>query len=1061
MFDGGAQRRRDVSLRGASAKQSREEVLAKARQEREARSSSRAQERAATLLQVAWRRARVLSGERATERRAFDAEAAAGALESGERLALLVRRLLFFVRAAEDDARLARVLQALASGLATGVGAAYLSLAAAPAGRLTLVHQLRGLSSLALASLRRAVASGAAPPALPLQFLLSYSQTAGWPLKPEQLSGILVPSLTRLVDEGLYGTLRRVLTGPGAASSALQAATLALLPLRALPSDGSGAPSGPKRAGPLRELRAAERAHALLAAELWTLPDLFGRLPEVTAAMFRRPALWRALVPALAAALTAASTSAGGAAAWLPDGPWGAAALLANLLEGSEAALPSAPAECLVSYVSVLGSLLGQAAPAALPAPPRPAPGEEDGDGVIDVDSDSEMTDAEQEEAGPGRALAARIARAASPGHLRALLSPPLLPAAPQGKPIGLPPPLASVASAAGGSALPAAAPDAAAAGAPGYRPSRPSSRPCSAAAPPSPPPPSTPSPCARTPLSFAPHPTPTRLHALATGTCYLPSAPPGAAAGAASVLGLLCRLLVHAFDGSDDAELLEAGKPFSPPELAALAPLLKQAALRALLPAGAGGGAAPGGPNAPTPPCAASPSPPSGASTRASPRRGSYPPRPGSPPSSRLSSSSPTPPCAPPLTPCASEERGRRARGILREVPFMVPFESRVRILQALIAADKDTVRGASWEGLRPRTVVPIRRDFLFEDAFAGLNHLRGELRQALRVQFISELGLEEAGVDGGGLFKEFMTSLAKTAFDSQYALFKATPDRLLYPNPSSHLVSGEHLRQFEFLGRMLGKAIYEGVLLDLPFARFFLSKILGKHNYVNDLPSLDPDLHKNLMFLKRLESGVEELGLNFAVVDNEFGEAREVPLIPGGEKEAVTDENRIRYVHLVAHYRLNVQIARQCAAFLRGLQDLIRPEWLAMFSEEELQVVIAGSQEAFDTEDLRRHTAYSGGYTEESPTIQAFWEVVAGFGPEQRRALLKFVTSSTRGPLLGFRYLVPSFCIHRGDPDTERLPSASTCMNLLKLPPYPTAAALREKLTYAISSNAGFELS
>ena len=40
-------------------------------------------------------------------------------------------------------------------------------------------------------------------------------------------------------------------------------------------------------------------------------------------------------------------------------------------------------------------------------------------------------------------------------------------------------------------------------------------------------------------------------------------------------------------------------------------------------------------------------------------------------------------------------------------------------------------------------------------------------------------------------------------------------------------------------------------------------------------------------------------------------------------------------------------------------------------------------------------------------------------------------------------------------------RLPSAATCMNLLKLPQYDTVEQLREKLLYAIKSHCGFELS
>lgn len=41
------------------------------------------------------------------------------------------------------------------------------------------------------------------------------------------------------------------------------------------------------------------------------------------------------------------------------------------------------------------------------------------------------------------------------------------------------------------------------------------------------------------------------------------------------------------------------------------------------------------------------------------------------------------------------------------------------------------------------------------------------------------------------------------------------------------------------------------------------------------------------------------------------------------------------------------------------------------------------------------------------------------------------------------------------------DRLPTASTCFNLLKLPNYTRKAVLKEKLKYALSANAGFELS
>jgi hypothetical protein len=147
---------------------------------------------------------------------------------------------------------------------------------------------------------------------------------------------------------------------------------------------------------------------------------------------------------------------------------------------------------------------------------------------------------------------------------------------------------------------------------------------------------------------------------------------------------------------------------------------------------------------------------------------------------------------------------------------------------------------------------------------------------------------------------------------------------------------------------------------------------------------------------------------------------------------------------------------------------------------------------------------------------------KVLREFTPQQRSLFLKFVTSCPRPPLLGFSelqvqpscsqccaasnlthtdppplqpplciYLIPSERGFFSFGDEERLPSASTCFNLLKLPPYKSSKVsripssspchlalalappppcnpmirceqvLREKLLYAITSGAGFELS
>ncbi|KAJ8109029.1 hypothetical protein ONZ43_g6250 [Nemania bipapillata] len=135
-------------------------------------------------------------------------------------------------------------------------------------------------------------------------------------------------------------------------------------------------------------------------------------------------------------------------------------------------------------------------------------------------------------------------------------------------------------------------------------------------------------------------------------------------------------------------------------------------------------------------------------------------------------------------------------------------------------------------------------------------------------------------------------------------------------------------------------------------------------------------------------------------------------------------------------------------------------------MFNQSELQRLIGGDSSEIDVEDLRRNTSYSGLYAigddgQEHPTICFFWDVMRNLKDSERREVLKYVTSTPRAPLLGFSQLKPQFSIRDNGTDEERLPSTSTCVNLLKLPVYKTAATLRAKLLYAVQSGAGFDLS
>uniref|UniRef100_A0A0D9WD29 HECT-type E3 ubiquitin transferase n=1 Tax=Leersia perrieri TaxID=77586 RepID=A0A0D9WD29_9ORYZ len=381
------------------------------------------------------------------------------------------------------------------------------------------------------------------------------------------------------------------------------------------------------------------------------------------------------------------------------------------------------------------------------------------------------------------------------------------------------------------------------------------------------------------------------------------------------------------------------------------------------------------------------------------------------------------------------------RASEIIKLAPFLAPFTSRVKIFTSQLANSRQSTTSHS---ALTRHRFKIRRNRLLEDAFDQLSMLSEEdLKGPIRVVFVNEHGVEEAGIDGGGIFKDFMENITRAAFDVQYGLFKETADHLLYPNPGSGLVHEQHLQYFHFLGSLLGKAIYEGILVDLPFATFFLSKLKHKYNFLNDLPSLDPELYRHLLFLKHYNGDISQLELYFVIVNNEYGEQSEEELLPGGRDIRVTNENVITYIHLVANHRLNYQIRPQSTHFLRGFQQLIPNEWINMFNEHEIQVLISGSLESLDIDDLRANTNYSGGYHPDHELIDIFWEVLKSFNSENQK---KFLKAGVPG---------------MEEEDEERLPTSATCMNLLKLPPYRTKERLERKLLYAINSEAGFDLS
>ncbi|KAK2058850.1 HECT-domain-containing protein [Colletotrichum caudatum] len=356
------------------------------------------------------------------------------------------------------------------------------------------------------------------------------------------------------------------------------------------------------------------------------------------------------------------------------------------------------------------------------------------------------------------------------------------------------------------------------------------------------------------------------------------------------------------------------------------------------------------------------------------------------------------------------------------------------------------------------PALQLAVRREHVFHDSFKHLYYKTGDEMKygKLNIRFHNE-----EGVDAGGVTREWFQVLSRQMFDANYALFiPVSSDRTTFhPNKLSG-INDEHLMFFKFIGRIIGKALYEGRVLDCYFSRAVYKRILGKSVSVKDMESFDPDYYKSLVWM--LDNDITDIITEtFSVEDDEFGVTRTVDLCPNGRDIAVTEENKHDYVRLVVEHKLLSSVKEQMEHFLKGFHDIIPADLISIFNEQELELLISGLPD-IDVDDWKSNTEYHN-YTPSSPQIQWFWRAVRSFDKEERAKLLQFVTGTSKVPLNGFKELegmngVNRFNIHRDYGNKERLPSSHTCFNQLDLPEYESYEMLRQQLMKAITAGSDY---
>eukprot|EP01061_Rhynchopus_euleeides_P025700 TRINITY_DN4174_c0_g1_i2.p1 TRINITY_DN4174_c0_g1~~TRINITY_DN4174_c0_g1_i2.p1 ORF type:complete len:1013 (+),score=509.00 TRINITY_DN4174_c0_g1_i2:269-3040(+) len=346
-----------------------------------------------------------------------------------------------------------------------------------------------------------------------------------------------------------------------------------------------------------------------------------------------------------------------------------------------------------------------------------------------------------------------------------------------------------------------------------------------------------------------------------------------------------------------------------------------------------------------------------------------------------------------------------------------------------------------------RHQTSIKISRSNVFHDSFLRLRRPAQTLKGNLRVTFKGE-----EGVDGGGLKREWFQVLAKEMFNPDYALFIPSEEgNTFQPNPNSS-INQEHLSYFNFVGRVVGLAVYSGVMLDAYFTRSLYKHMLGITPDYRDIQSIEPEYYKSLLWI--LENDPAPLDHDFTIDIDNFGKMETVELCEDGKNTTVSETNKHVYVQRVAEYKTTVTIKQQLTEFLKGFFDIIPRHLIKIFSPEELELLICGTPD-IDIADWKANTDYVG-YTNTSPQVRWFWQVVDEMEHDDRLLLMQFITGSSKVPLTGFKDLEgmsgkQRFNIHRTG-ERVMLPASHTCFNQLDLPEYDTFEMLKEKLEKAV---------
>jgi len=374
-------------------------------------------------------------------------------------------------------------------------------------------------------------------------------------------------------------------------------------------------------------------------------------------------------------------------------------------------------------------------------------------------------------------------------------------------------------------------------------------------------------------------------------------------------------------------------------------------------------------------------------------------------------------------------------------------------------------------------RTKIQVDRDKIIESGFKILNDEKtSTFKGYLEFEYKGEVG------NGTGPTLEFYTLIIDTIREVKNLWYK-TSNETLFPkllNPDEN--NDEIVKMFKLLGFIIGRAIYDDRLLDIPLNIAFWSLILNRTVNLSDIRNIDNDLFKVVKDFENLIKTKKEYIKNNNIKDIEntnfddiilynksklseldiyfiFPGYDNIELKPNGKDILLTMNNIEEYINLIYDYLFYKGIEPVIKSFKEGFNLNFNIEKLKCFTCFEIVEYICGSlDKKWDENILFENVKPDHGYTSKSKIFINLVKFMSSLDKNYRRKFLMFVTGSSRLPLGGFKALSPKLtvvkkvCGEESDPN-EYLPTVMTCQNYLKIPEYSSYNVLENKLMIAIN--------